>query len=92
MTWGTKNVSQRRMEFVIRAASGREQIRVLCREFEISPQTGYKWLGRFREAGTLAAVREHSRKPQHSPARTGAEKEELVVKHRQQRPDWGAAS
>jgi transposase len=90
MNWGTKDVSQRRMEFVMRAASGREQIRALCREFEISAQTGYKWLQRFREAGTLAAVQEHSRRPQHCPARTSAEKEARVVQQRQQRPDWGA--
>lgn len=90
MSWGTKDVSQRRMEFVIRAASRREQIRGLCEEFEISPETGYKWLRRYRETGTLAAVQERSRRPLHSPHRTGAETEALVVKHRQQRPDWGA--
>jgi transposase InsO family protein len=90
MSWGTKDVTQRRIEFVIRAASGREQIRALCREFEISPQTGYKWLERFRQAGTLAGVQEQSRRPLRSPTRTSAEREALVVKHRQQRPDWGA--
>ena len=78
MSWGTKDVTQRRIEFVIRAASGREQIRALCREFEISPQTGYKWLERFRQAGTLAGVQEQSRRPLRSPTRTSAEREALL--------------
>src|SRR5215470_9272548 len=90
MSWGSVNVKQRRIEFVIRAASGREAIRALCREFEISPQTGYKWVRRYREAGTLAGVEELSRRPQRSPQRTAPEVEALVVQHRQQRPDWGA--
>lgn len=90
MNWGTRDVSERRMEFAIRAASGVEQMRGLCREFGISPQTGYKWVRRYREAGTLAGVQEHSRRPMHSPGRTSAEIEAQVVKQRRQRPDWGA--
>jgi transposase InsO family protein len=90
MAWGNVDVSQRRMKFVVRAASGKESIRGLCREFEISPQTGYKWLRRYREAGSLEAVREHSRRPARSPRRTPADVEQRVVEHRLKRPDWGA--
>jgi transposase InsO family protein len=90
MSWGTVNVKQRRIEFVIRAATGREQMRSLCREFEISPQTGYKWLDRYQKAATLAAVEELSRRPRRSPQRTAPELEARVVQQRQQRPDWGA--
>jgi len=90
MTWGKIDVTQRRMEFVVRAASGKETVRALCREFEISPQTGYKWLNRYRGAGTLAAIHEHSRRPLHSPRQTTAEIEARVVEQRQRRPDWGA--
>jgi transposase InsO family protein len=90
MTWGKINVTQRRMEFVVRASSGQEAVRALCREFEISPQTGYKWLNRYRAAGTLVAIHEHSRRPLHSPRQTAAGIETRVVEQRQQRPDWGA--
>jgi len=90
MSWGTAKVSQQRIRFVVRAASGKEKMRGLCREFQISPQTGYKWLKRYQEAGTLEAVQEHSRKPWHSPKRTAEPTEQRVVEHRQKRPDWGA--
>src|SRR6185437_8154538 len=35
MNWGNRDVSEKRVEFVVRAASGKEQIRKLCREFKI---------------------------------------------------------
>ena len=90
MNWGNRDVSEKRVEFVVRAASGKEQIRKLCREFKISPQTGYKWLKRYRAEGTLAAVVEQSRRPKTSPQRTCSEWEARVVEQRKQRPDWGA--
>lgn len=78
------------MKFVVRAASGKEEMRALCREFEISPQTGYKWLHRYRQSESLEGVREFSRRPGHSPTRTAATIEARVVEHRLKRPDWGA--
>jgi hypothetical protein len=40
--WGQVNVNDKRVEFVLRAARGREKMTALCREFLISRQTGYK--------------------------------------------------
>lgn len=90
MAWNSVDVSQQRIKFVVRAASGKEPIRALCREFDISPPTAYKWLARYRQAGSLEAVVEHSRRPLHSPRHTAAEIEARVVQQRQKRPDWGA--
>lgn len=90
MAWGAVNVSQKRLEFVVRAASRQEAMRVLCREYGISPETGYKWLNRYLEAGHLAAVQEQSRRPLHSPGKTSASVERQVVALRRKHPDWGA--
>lgn len=90
MAWGAVNVSQKRLEFVIRAARRQEPMRTLCREYGISPETGYKWLNRYLQAGNLAAVQEQSRRPIHSPSKTAPEVEQRVVSLRRQRPDWGA--
>jgi transposase InsO family protein len=89
MRWGVKGKQQRRIEFVIRAASGKERMSVLCREFEITRPTGYLWLKRYREAGSLTAVVEKSRRPRGSPRRTGAEIEARVTELRQEQ-GWGA--
>ena len=43
MPWKSVDVQQQRVEFVIRAAAGKETMRGLCRESGISPTTGYAW-------------------------------------------------
>jgi transposase InsO family protein len=83
-------VSEERLEFVIRAGSGKEDLKELCREFEISRPTGYKWLERYRECDRLEELSEKSRRPLRSPTKTTAEKEAAVVALRQRYPDWGA--
>jgi transposase InsO family protein len=90
MRWGVKDKRDQRIGFVIRAASGKETMSQLCREFQISRPTGYLWLKRYREGGSsLTAVVEKSRRPQRSPQRTTSAVETRVVKLRQQE-GWGA--
>jgi transposase InsO family protein len=88
MAWGTRDVRDQRVEFVIRHSRG-ESISSLCREFEITRPTGYVWIERFKQQG-LAGMTELSRRPAVCPHRTGATIERRVVELRRQRPDWGA--
>ena len=90
MAWGVKDVSEQRMEFVVRAGSGKEPMAELCREFQISRPTGYLWLGRYRESERLQELQERSRRPLRSPKQTAPEIEQRVVALRRQYPDWGA--
>jgi len=89
MAWGTVNVDEQRMQFVILASRREKPMKQLCEQFQISRPTGYQWLRRFHEGG-VAAVAEKSRRPRRSPTRTEAEIEQRVVVLRQERPDWGA--
>jgi transposase InsO family protein len=88
--WGQVNVNDKRVEFVIRAARGREKMTALCREFSISRQTGYKWLRRYRGCGSIRELGEQSRRPRRSPRKTAPELEQRVVEMRHRWPDWGA--
>lgn len=63
-------------------------MRQLCRQFGISPPTGYKWLKRWREDGA-AGLLERSRRPHHSPTRSRADLEKLVKEARELHPAWG---
>lgn len=56
-----------RVEFVLRARAGEETIAELCRKYDISRPTGYLWLHRYREVGSVTGLAEHSRRPLHSP-------------------------
>ena len=89
MPWKRMDVSEQRVQFVIRAASGKETMQELCREFGISRPTGYVWRRRYEQAGSITGLGERSRRPWRSPRRTAAGKEERVVTLRQE-TGWGA--
>ena len=90
VAWRTRNVSEQRLEFVVRANSGKEQMKALCGEFGISRPTGYTWLARYRSCRQLEELGEHSRRPKGSPRKTAPETEQRLIELRAQYPDWGA--
>jgi len=53
MPWKDTSKMQQRREFVLRALDPGSNMAALCREYQISRNTGYKWLRRFREEGLL---------------------------------------
>src|SRR5258708_40094371 len=87
MAWGARDVSERRMEFAIRGSSGKEEMKALCEEFEISRPTGYRWLERYRSCSQMQDLAEISRRPQQSPAETPAAIQRRVIELRQPCPD-----
>jgi transposase InsO family protein len=89
MTWGSVDIQEQRVRFVVAASRREKSFQALCREFEVSRPTGYMWLRRYQEQG-LAGIAERSRRPHLSPRQTGGVWEEQVVQLRQRYPDWGA--
>src|SRR5258705_5231088 len=79
MSWNEVDVDDQRMQFVLRAASGKESMTVLCREFTISRPTGYHWRRRYREVHLLSDLRERSPRPHHSPRLTAARTEQRGI-------------
>ncbi len=77
-----------RHEFVVLASEAGVNIRQLCRRYQISAKTGYKWLQRYR-AGGVAALADRSRRPRVSPRQCAAAVAEAVVALRQVQPSWG---
>lgn len=82
MSWSTETVEEQREEFCRLARHADANVSELCRRFGISRKTGYKWLGR-------ADMRDQSRRPLSSPARTAAAIEAEVVALRKRHPAWG---
>ena len=66
MAWGTVNVDEQRVRFVVSAKRGEKTMRALCEEFAISRPTGYEWLRRYhggrdcRRGGEESATAEQS--------------------------------
>ena len=64
-------------------------IRELCRRFNVSEKTFYKWRSRWKTEGDNG-LDNRSRRPHHSPRRTAAVVERRILELRQQQPAWGA--
>jgi len=88
MPWKVTDVMNQKIRFVVRATEPGTNLSALCREFGISRPTGYLWLKRYREANSVAGLKERSRRPRHSPQRTSAAVEARVVALRR-RHGWG---
>lgn len=88
MPWRISSAMSQRLEFVLLASQAQANMRQLCHRFGISAPTGYKWLHRFATEGP-AGLEEHSRRPQHSPARTSVSIETAITALRRKHPAWG---
>jgi transposase InsO family protein len=89
MPWKEKSIMEQRKEFVLLVSQAGVNVRELCRRYEISPTTGYKWLARHQlvSDGDLA---ERSRKPLNSPLSSSGLVEAQILMARHVHPRWGA--
>ena len=88
MPWTVTSVMNQRLSFIAACLRAEEPMSALCVRFGISRKTGYKWLGRYGEAGVagLAALSSARRTMSQAMA---AEVAGAVVELRRQRPTWG---
>jgi transposase len=89
MPWSSNTVLEARSEFVRLALEPNTNIQSLCRRFNISRQTGYRTLERYRMAGAKG-LESQSHRPHHTPRRCPVPTEEAVLSVRADHPTWGA--
>jgi len=77
-----------RLRFVARLLDG-EKMAVLCREFDISRQTGYKIFQRYKDCG-IDGLTDRSRRPYRHANRLPIQIETLIVRLKRDWPSWGA--
>lgn len=88
MPWKAMTPMSQRQEFVELALKENANIRALCREYRVTPRTGYKWIKRFQELGVVGLIN-RSRRPKRSPRKSNPVVEEAVLKARRAHPAWG---
>lgn len=88
MGWKECDQVSLRVEFVQLASVEGANIAELCRRFEISRKTGYKWLARWKQLGP-GGLLDQSRRPVNSPHQTPGEAEQAVLKVRSEHRSWG---
>ena len=89
MPWKELDLVEQRFRFIEEWRSEDYSLAELCRHYEITRATGYKWVRRY-EAGGLESLGDRSRAPHHHPNELPEEMEELVLSLRSGHPSWGA--
>jgi putative transposase len=88
MGWTETGAVDERMRFMIAVEEREESFAAVCRQFEVSRKTGYKWLARYEEAG-VAGLIDQSRAPLHHPQATPIAIAERCLEVRRAHPTWG---
>jgi len=87
MPWKDLNIMNLKTEFVLRAQQT-DNFRALCREYGISPKTGYKWVERMLTDG-LEGLNEVSRRPHTSPEVLAEDVVCRIVRLKERHRTWG---
>lgn len=88
MAWKVCDCMTQRREFVALARQGQLNMSQLCRQFNISRKTGYKWLGRYRDQGDQGLV-DRSRRPRRTRSPTPRAVEQQLLNLRDNHKAWG---
>ena len=89
MPFNTKTVMEQRLEFVMQSNQSAVSFSELCRRYNITRNTGYKWRSRYQDKG-LEGLEDRNRRPLRSPLKTPSHVEQYIVGLRKQFPEWGS--
>ena len=89
MPWEEKSIMDLRLEFVQRALTENIPFSELCKEYNISRKTGYKWKQRFLEYGYNGLANQSTR-PESSPNQLSEDTVIRILQIKQAHPNWGA--
>lgn len=89
MPWKRVTPMDERKAFLEAYLQSNSSFSSLCQAFGISRKTGYKWIKRVEEEGSID-FQDRSRKPHHSPNQTPQALVDAVIKIRREYPVWGA--
>jgi len=88
LSWKARSTMSQRFEFVMLALQEGANFSELCRRFEISRPTGYKFLHRFINE-SYNGLLDRSKRPKYSPKITKTEIEQVILDLRDIHPSWG---
>jgi putative transposase len=88
MPWKVCKPMDERLKFIARLLDG-EKMAGVCRDFNVSRKTGYKILKRYNDIG-LEGLTDRSRRPYRHANQLPVQIETLIVRCKQDKPNWGA--
>ena len=88
MPWKELVVMDEKMKFIARLLQG-EKMAALCREFNISRKTGYKFWDRYKVVGVNGLL-DRARRPLRYANQLPMQLEETILRIKKDKPSWGA--
>src|SRR5262245_9901044 len=88
MAWRDTCVEEERFRFIEECRRGELAFAEICRRFDVSRKTGYKWQERYVEGG-WEALRDQSKAAHHHPNEVIEDVVREVLKARTGHPTWG---
>src|SRR5258708_39782648 len=89
MPWKASSVMEEKLRFILEYEAGEKSMTELCQRYDISRETGYRTLRRYRAAG-LGGLLPQSHAAERHGNQTAEEIEQQVVELRQGAKGWGA--
>jgi transposase InsO family protein len=89
MSWGNKCLMELRKEFILQVIQEGSNVSALCKRYNISRKTGYKWIQRHNTNQTTD-FSNFSTRPKNSPEKTAQRWIEKIIGVRTKHPAWGA--
>jgi putative transposase len=88
MPWKDVSPMNQKIQFLSDVMRGFETISDLCRHYDISRKTAYKWIKRYIDRGP-GGLEDLPRKPRHSPNETDPKIVAAFLEIRRRHPTWG---
>ena len=88
MPWEGVTIMDQRVRFISECLESYFSVAEICRQFNISRKTGYKWLSRYEKYGALG-LEDHHRRPKRCPHKTESRIVTSIKYHRMKHPTWG---
>ncbi|TFG45861.1 MAG: IS481 family transposase [Candidatus Brocadiia bacterium] len=89
MPWTETCVMEQKVKFIMDLFDGNYTMAELCRYYNISRKTGYKWLGRYQQDGAKA-LSDLSRAPHNHPNAISPQIQQAILSIKEEFPRWGA--
>lgn len=88
LPWKEESVMSQRQRLIEQLLLPNANVSELCKSYNVSRKTAYKWLSRYRLGG-LSSLDNRSKEPTHQPNKISTEMEERIVRLHQENPYWG---
>jgi transposase InsO family protein len=88
LPWNEESVMSQRQRLIEHLLLPNANVSEVCKLFNVSRKTAYKWLSRYQEGG-YSSLGDRSKQPINQPSKVSSELENRIIKLHEENPYWG---